>query len=226
MAKRGRPAGTAYRANLVKTANERLRKMEKIHAFDADKYPSLRNLKFTDLSRAYRDIRKYATEQPNGKGKIYRETSDGGFRFIGKKEYEKLSQAEKRYFDDILNQFLENQTSMKVGVIDAYKKSYDTFIKKYEQYADWSFEDYMNTWKTYSEQVAPDRRDKFQYDQLTMLITTGNFNVEFLTHNQAMMATKYNVAESNNPFANKAGKLTYQHRTMADEADRKPRNRY
>lgn len=221
MAKRGRPSTTSYNAKLVKRANERLRKLEKVHAFKSDS--PLSNIKFTDLSAEYRSMERYINNYPNTKGKIYRRTEDGGIRFIGRAEYEKLTQKEKRYYDRILSEFLEKGSTTKIDILVSYQKAYETFKNANSMYSDMSFEEYMLTWKTYNNQVKPDKKNQLDYDKLTMMIDSGQFRLQNLTKNQVEESQKYNVSENNNPFAKKGGKLTYQHRTMADMSDKKPR---
>ena len=195
MANRGRPRrDLSYQSKLVKKANERLRKLESVHK---EMY-SLKGIQFdfAQLSRAYRDIKKYA-EGTWGKNKpqIYRiDEETGAIRFLTKSQYNELTDEGKKYYIDMLNQFLENQTSTKMGVEQAYIDAYNTFRKNNPQFTNMTFQDYMEAWKVYNDNVKADESNHFGYGKIIKLIKNGKFSaesIEALTAGQVEKANHY-----------------------------------
>jgi len=132
----------------VKTANERLRKLETVN-------------RLAQSSEAYKSIERYATDPNAYSSKFYRQVTnkDGspGIRFITPSEYNKLSRYDQKKFDEIVRNFLENNTTTKLGIEKARKASYDNFMKKHPD-LHWSQEEYNNFWKNYS-QAQKDKED-------------------------------------------------------------------
>lgn len=215
----------AYNRDWVKVANERLRKLESVHNFNKKQFPKLYDMgiSFSNLSAEYRMIERYAGRQDE-KGKIYRTTEDGrGIRFINKTEYDKLTDAEKDYFNKTLQNFLESETSTKTGVLESYKKAYETFKANHDAYSGMTFEDYMQTWKVYHDQIMPDKQNHFSYSRFTQLLESGNFTFEMLTGNQAEEVRNY-IQGGDKRYSNIGHKfrMTNRHGKMADRARRRP----
>ena len=220
MANRGRPRRNyTYPKALVKRANERLRKLE---AFDDKSKSSHRRFyyknedtdeparylegrfDFAGMSRAYRRIEEYARRDgTKNQPQIYRivPVTYGGkeyesIRFITPSEYKKLTREQQAYFERMVNQFLNDQTSTKIGVEQAYIDAYNKFIKnpKHDKLKNLSFEDYMSTWKTYNDMVKADEENHYGYGLIKRLIHDGNFTpqaLEELTEDQANKALRY-----------------------------------
>lgn len=232
----GRPmTGVTYSANLVKVANERLRAMQK-------KY------KNASMSASFRNIERYY-ERGGEKGSIYsHENKQGrdrgylGFKTYNKKEWASLSVEQKKYYNAMLNQFLENQTSTKIGIEQAYKDAYNTFIKDNPNMSDLTYGDYKELWKTYHDNVKPAKGDYLASDRIMTLIEHDKFNMEMLTGSQAEETLKFlrgtmSPREERN-FLSKFDKPDFntgkvmrregnqgsRPATMADSAPRRPRN--
>lgn len=145
----------AYNRDLVKAANERLRKLEKV------------NKKFKS-SEMYQLMQKYATGYPKTKGKIYDQQMlmEGKLRFIGKKKFDKLSMEEKQYFIDRLARFLESNTTTASGIAQAHKQSYETFMERYgKMFPELTQSQYEEFFTTYNYNMVSDSRDHFQYSE-------------------------------------------------------------
>lgn len=234
MAGRGRPRRTySFPKAEVKRANERLRKLESVHKTFYGKDPS-KEYDYSHMSRAYRDVKRYA-ERAGTKTKpnIYRIDENGAIRFMTKAEYEKLDDKGKKYFEETLRNFLEDETSTKMGVERAYQKAYDKFIKQHSQYKNMSFEEYMDTWKGWHDLVKADKDNHYSYDKLTLLINNGEFNsktMEELTAEQVEQTQHYQTGISDQMTRGKGRRSRKHHyanpnRPMADRASRRP-NRY
>lgn len=204
MASRGRPPRVYnYPKSLVKRANERLRKLENVHSrffFKPDKDTKGRfidmNFDFANMSRAYRRIVEYSQRDgTENQPQIYRtDPVTGAVRFITPSEYNKLDKKGKAYFERMVNQFLEDQTSTKIGIEQAYIDAYNSFKKNYPKFKNLSFEDYMLTWKTYNDQVKADEENHYGYGLIKRLISDGDFSpqaLEKLNAEQAEKSMKY-----------------------------------
>ena len=164
---RGRPKKeSTFDTALVKTANERLRRLE--------------NEGLTEDSNEYRLLRKYAIENPNGKGKIYRVDDSGKVRFLTKTQYDNLSPEEQKYYNDILKQFLHSETSTSTGIEKKYRKAYETFKENYgDSFEDLSFDKYKEFFKQFRDIVQADYANHFAYEALVQTL-------EFIDIEQAM----------------------------------------
>lgn len=147
-----RPIGYDYNKNLVKVANERLRKLEKVS-------------KMASQSPAYKTIQKLVMSPNSPSAKFYKLGADGSVRFINKTEYSKLTPYEQKKYNEALNAFLNNQTSTKLGIQKARKDAYDAFMENHPN-LNWTQEDYERFWKNYSDSEA-DGEDKNRYQRLT-----------------------------------------------------------
>lgn len=159
-----RRAKTNYNRSLVKTANERLRKLETVN-------------KLAHQSQAYRSIEKYFNNPNSVDNKFYRAVTnkDGtpGIRFITPSQYAKLSDYEQREFDKTLEQFLNNQTSTKLGVKKAQKDAYDNFMDNHPE-LNWTQEEYENFWKKYYD-YSKDQEEKERYNRLTQVLESPDY---------------------------------------------------
>lgn len=236
MANRGRPRRElSFDTRAYKRANERLRKLESVHTglryYDEDT-GRLRTVQgqfdFANMSSAYRSVKRYAEKQGSKtKPQIYRvDEETGAIRFITRSEYMKLDDEGKKYYQDMLQQFLENETSMKTGIEDMYYKAYESFKKDYPAYRDMSYDEYMDTWKAYNDQVKADEENHFDYSKLQILINNGGFNkdnIAKLSQAQADKTLHYMGNLSAQSTDGKGGK--FRTTSIADTAPRRP-NRY
>ena len=150
---------TGYNRSKVKTANERLRKLETVS-------------KLAHQSTAYRSIEKYFNNPNSPDNKFYRAVTnkDGtpGIRFLTPSQYSELSEYEQKEFDKTLENFLNNQTSTKLGVKKAQKDAYEEFMKNHEN-LNWTQEEYENFWKKYND-YSKDQEEKERYNRLTQVL--------------------------------------------------------
>lgn len=150
----------SFPAKLVKAANERLRKLEKVHKG----YKTGKSL--AQSSEAYQSIEEYATSYPKSKGKIYKRNKDGNVRFLSQSEFDKLSAQDKKYYVERVEAFLGSKTSTASGIKEAHKKSYDTFMKNYgDKYPDLSFSQYEEFFESYNYNMVGDSDSHFGYDE-------------------------------------------------------------
>lgn len=236
MANRGRPRrDLSFDTRAYKRANERLRKLESVHTglkyYDEDKgLQTLQgNFDFANMSSAYRSVKRYAEKQGSKtKPQIYRvDEETGAIRFITKSEYMKLDDVGKKYYQDMLEQFLSNESSMKTGVEDSYYKAYQTFKEEYPKYSSMSFEDYMDTWRAYHDQVKADEENHFDYTKIQILINNGTFNkdnIAKLSQAQADKTQHYMGNLSAQDTNSKGGR--FRTTSIADTAPRRPNSRY
>lgn len=211
---------TSYNKALVKRANERLRKLNTVYG---KFYGVEGQFDFANMSSAYRTVKRYA-ERNDWKGKIYRETSSGNIAFITEKEFNDLSDKEKRYFMKSLTGFLESETSTKMGVERSYIKAYESFKENHPGlYDDMTFTEYMDMWKTYEDQVKPDESNHYDYSLLQMFINNGLFNsegIEQLSSEQAQKSLHY--MNRNADYSSSDHKFMSSN-TIADRAPRRPK---
>lgn len=237
MANRGRPRrDLSFDTRAYKRANERLRKLESVHTglrYYDESTGRLQKVQgqfdFANMSSAYRSVKRYAEKQGSKtKPQIYRiDEETGAIRFITKSEYMKLDDEGKKYYQDMLNQFLENETSMKTGIEDMYYKAYESFKKEHPAYRDMSYDEYMDTWKAYHDQVKADEDNHFDYSKLQMLINNGDFNkdnIALLSQAQADKTLHYMNNLSAQDTNDKGGR--FRTTSIADTAPRRPNNRY
>lgn len=167
-----------YNKAVVKSANERLRKIEKVY-----------NL--VDDSNEYRMVKKYAIEYPKTKGKIYRVGKDDSIRFISEREFNKLSDKEKAYFNEVLNNFMSASTSTKQGIEEKYNKAYETFMEHYgTNYPNLTMDEYKDFFKTYRDLVSADKKNQFDYNVLVQSLEFIDIGTA-LNDNQLEQSMKY-----------------------------------
>lgn len=151
----------SYPAALVKAANERLRKLEKVFGL-------------SQSSEIYQLMTKYKTSYSKTKGKIYdqRPEYDDKVRFINKRMFDELSAEDKLYFIDRVNRFMESQTSTKSGIATARSQSYKTFMRRYgDKYPNLSEEQYAAFFSTYNYNIVGDSETHFRYSEWSKVLT-------------------------------------------------------
>jgi hypothetical protein len=145
---------------LLKAANERLRKLEKVSGLSKS-------------SEMYQLMSKYAESYPKTKGKIYDQEAleQGKLRFINKTKFDKLSADEKEYYIERLKRFMESTTTTKLGIKAAHKQSYDTFMKRYgKKFPNLTQEQYEEFFKAYNYNVVGDSEDHFEYSEWSKVL--------------------------------------------------------
>ena len=183
---RGRPVKTMpFHKSLVKSANERFRKLESVY-----------NL--TDMSNEYNLAKKYASEQSKTKGKIYNQKllkEKGIVRLVGEKEYNKLSPKDKKYYNEVLQNILNSATSLPGGIEEKRQKSYNTFMQNYgDKYPDLSRSQYEQLFRTYRDLVNADKKAQFDYNTLVQTLEFVDIG-EALRQDQLEKAMTY-IAKS------------------------------
>lgn len=183
---RGRPVKIeAFRKSLVKSANERFRKLESVY-----------NL--TEYSNEYNLAKKYATERSRTKGKIYNQKllkEKGIVRLVGEKEYNKLSAKDKKYYNEVLQSILNASTSLPGGIEEKRQKSYNTFMQNYgDKYPDLSRAEYERLFRTYRDLVNADKKAQFDYNTLVQTLEFVDIG-EALRQDQLEKAMTY-IAKS------------------------------
>ena len=183
---RGRPVKIeAFRKSLVKSANERFRKLESVY-----------NL--TEYSNEYNLAKKYATERSRTKGKIYNQKllkEKGIVRLVGEKEYNKLSAKDKKYYNEVLQSILNASTSLPGGIEEKRQKSYSTFMQNYgDKYPDLSRAEYERLFRTYRDLVNADKKAQFDYNTLVQTLEFVDIG-EALRQDQLEKAMTY-IAKS------------------------------
>lgn len=175
---------TKFPYSLVKTANERLRKLETVN-------------RMAQSSEAYKSIERFANDPNAYSSKFYREVKnkDGspGIRFITPGEYNQLSRYDQMKFDEIVNNFLENRTTTKLGIEKVRKDNYDSFMKNHPN-LHWSQEEYENFWRNYS-QAQKDKEDVIAYTMLTQVFNAVTPYSNGLTDNKISELVHYNNKE-------------------------------
>ena len=175
----------AFPKAILKAANERLRKLEKVS-------------KLAKSSEIYQMMMKYAVSYPKGKGKIYdpKAIAKGQVRFLNKTEFEKLSATEKEYYLERIRKFMDSQSSTASGIKDAHKRAYESFMKDYgDKYPNLSFEQYSEFFENYNANVVGDSESHFSYEDWAKVLTHINID-EAMTDNQMEKVMEY--VRSNN----------------------------
>ena len=170
--------------SLVKTANERLRKLETVNHM-------------AQSSEAYKSIERFANDPNSYSSKFYREVKnkDGspGIRFITPGEYNKLSRYDQMKFDEIVNNFLENKTTTKLGIEKVRKDNYDSFMRNHPD-LNWSQDEYDEFWRNYS-QAQKDKEDVIAYTMLTQVFNAVTPFSNGLTDDKIQTLVHYNNKE-------------------------------
>lgn len=175
----------SFPAKLVKAANERLRKLEKVHKG----YKSGKSL--AQSSEAYQSMEEYATSYPKTKGKIYTRNKDGNIRFLNQTQFDKLSAQDKKYYLERINAFLESKSSTASGIREAHKKSYETFMRNYgNKFPDLTLSQYEDFFETYNYNMVEDHKNHFSYEDWSSVLENINID-EAMTDNQMEAVMEY-----------------------------------
>lgn len=171
----GRPRSSIYdyNASKVKTANERLRKLQKV-------YDNARQ------SAGYRIIERNFTEQPNGRGWLYSDTTKTGkdrgyigFKTMNKKEWAGLTDEQKKAYNVALEKWLSSDTSTKLGIEMSFEKARQTYLSNHPEAREWlTMDKYKELWER--KQELQDRLgDHFDYSRfmMTVNVEAGLYNV-------------------------------------------------
>lgn len=168
----------------VKTANERLRKLETVN-------------RLATSSEAYKSIEKYANDPNSLSHKFYREVTnkDGspGIRFLTPSEYKKLTEYEKRQFDETVQSFLENKTTTKLGIEKVRRDNYDHFMENHPELS-WTQDEYEGFFSTYG-QMKKDREDVVAYGILTQILNARTEFSNDLTEDKIQTLVHYNASD-------------------------------
>ena len=140
-----------------------------------------------DESAMYRTIERYAVSNPNGTGKMYNVNMEKGTVRVSKDLKRYKTREEKNKFVQILQNILASKTRTVGGTRKALKEGFETIKKQYDYKG--TFEEYVNVWRTYRNQVSKDRRDKMGSDKVMKLIE--NNNIYMLDNQQLNMAMSY-----------------------------------
>ncbi len=176
----------------VKRANERLRKLETVN-------------KLSGSSSAYQSIAKMALDKNSIDNPFYRffTNKDGstGIRFVTPKEYANMSRIQQQRYEAAVDRFLNNQTSTKLGIESAMRRSYDNFMDSHPN-LNWSQEEYERFFKQYS-QMQEDEEAKNAYDRMTQVFEEPGEFGEDLTDEKIVRILNYNSNDfrySNRPI--------------------------
>ena len=171
---------TRFPADLLKAANERLRKLEKV----SQKASS---------SEIYQLMSKYATSYSKTKGKIYSQEAiaQGKVRFLNKTDFNKLSAEDKKYYLERLEQFMSSKSSTLTGIKESHKKSYETFMQLYgDKYPELTQKQYEEFFSTYNANVVGDSMDHFSYSDWSRVLTNIKID-EAMSDNQMQNVMTY-----------------------------------
>lgn len=175
----------SFPAKLVKAANERLRKLEKVHKG----YKQGKSL--AQSSEVYQSIEEYATSYPKTKGKIYKRNKEGNVRFINQTEFDKLSAQDKKYYVERIEAFLSSKSSTAGGIKEAHKKSYNTFMQRYgDKFPDMSFDMYEDFFDAYNSNMVEDSKNHFGYSEWSAVLQNIQID-EAMTDNQMDQVMEY-----------------------------------
>ena len=178
---------------MLKAANERLRKLEKVS-------------KLAEGNLLYQRMKNEMISKPKKEGKIFKTDRTGkGVRFVSESEYKKMTPAEQADYMRRLKGFMGSSWSTASGTKKARKKvsealkphdeyrqsSYDTFMSRpeiKENMPDLTFEQYKSLFEAYGK-LQDVRGDHFKYDDLTMFLEY--VNVDSLAPNQIEEAMSF-----------------------------------
>ena len=118
-------------------------------------------------SAMYRTIEKYALSDPNGTGKLYN-VNDARGTIRVTKDLKRFGTGEERSkFVNVLRNILTSKTRTVTGTRESINKAYETVKERYGFQG--TKEQYGNLWKTFKEQVEPDKRAKIGSDTVARI---------------------------------------------------------
>lgn len=182
---------TVFPKDMVKVANERLRKLEVVN-------------RLAMSSEAYKSVERFATDPNSKSNKFYREVTnkDGspGIRFMTPGQYKQLTEYEKRQFNEVVENFINSRTSYKTGIEVVRKENYDKFMENHP-YLSWTYDEYSEFFSAY-DQAQKDKEDLVAYGVLTQIFNARTDFSENLTAEKIEELLTYNSNEirySNKP---------------------------
>ena len=144
-------------------------------------------------SAMYRTIEHYAISNPNGTGKMYNVNMEKGTVRVSKDLSRYKTREEKNKFVEILQNILASKTRTVTGTRKAIKEGFETVKEQYGFQG--TYEEYVNVWKIWRENVSKDKRDKMGSDKVMQLIE--NNNIYQLDNEQIAQAMNYFDAYAN-----------------------------
>lgn len=146
---------------MATTINRRLRALEKAG--------------LQDKSNEYVIIKKYATGEPRGKGKIYNVNWEtGAIRITSSTKG--MTGEEKAYLVNVMRNIMKAKTSTVRGTKNARIKAWKTFLDKADMNeSQLPFDKYDEMWKMFRENVDPDRKDHVASQAVVRIIQDTNF---------------------------------------------------
>ena len=170
-------SGTFPKA-LLKAANERLRKLEKVSGL-------------AEGNVMYQSMKNKMMNKPKKEGIIFKRDKTGrGVRFISKREFNKLTPEQQAYYMARLEGFMGSSWSTAGGTKkirqkiseklkpqeEAREQSFETFRNRpeiKENLPDLTYEQYKSLFSAY-EKLKDVKGDHFKYDDLTMFLEYVN----------------------------------------------------
>lgn len=144
-------------------------------------------------SAMYRTIEHYAISNPNGTGKMYNVNMEKGTVRVSKDLSRYKTREEKNKFVEILQNILASKTRTVTGTRKAIKEGFETVKEQYGFQG--TYEEYVNVWKIWRENVSKDKRDNMGSDKVMQLIE--NNNIYQLDNEQIVQAMNYFDAYAN-----------------------------
>ena len=184
---------------MATTINRRLRAIEKAGLEEA--------------SNEYNIIKKYATGEPRGKGKIYNVNWEtGAIRITSSTRG--MTGEEKAYLITTMRNILSAKTSTVRGTKQAKMKAWKTFLKTADlDQNQLSFDKYNDMWKLFRLNVDPDRKDHVASQAVVRILRDTNFyemTLNDMERSFQYLATSESPSEwIDSPFGDEKIKLEY-----------------
>lgn len=144
----------------IKTANERLRKLEKVYKNRAGKA-------LAESSPEYQKIKHLALDLPNGKGSIFdvkyadeKQTRVQSIKFKGANAFKELDEKQQEFFIESLDKFLNAQTTTKLGIEKAQEDAYQSFIDQHKNLEGLTFDEYQDFFEDFDDEMKRREEDK------------------------------------------------------------------
>lgn len=167
-------APSTFPKALLKAANERLRKLEKVSGL-------------AEGNVMYQSMKNKMMSKPKKEGIIFKRDKTGrGVRFISEREFNKLTPAQQAYYMARLEGFMGSSWSTAGGTKkirqkiseklkpqeEARERSFETFRNRPEirdKFPDLTYEQYKALFEAY-QRLRDVKGDHFKYDDLTMFM--------------------------------------------------------
>lgn len=175
--KKAEAAPSNFPKALLKAANERLRKLEKVSGL-------------AEGNVMYQSMKNKMMSKPKKEGIIFKRDKTGkGVRFISERDFNKLTEDQQKYYLARLEGFMKSawsKSGKKGGVQEirqkiseklkpqeeARKRAFDTFKNRPEikdRFPDLTYEQYKALFEAY-QRLRDVKGDHFKYDDLTMFL--------------------------------------------------------